>query len=240
MKVNFGGFVSLSTVDWRGKAVCTVFFRGCPARCYYCHNPDIISGEDLRDTDFVFDLIEASSLVVSAVIFSGGEPTLQPEALMLLSKQAKLIGLKTGVHTNGIKPDTLRALIEARYIDHVSLDLKTIWDRYNNLMKGPYCNDVKISLDLLIDSYREGSLPGLEAVITVIRGYEKEVPDIVAQAPGIPIVIQQGVIPGEAPLNNEELLQVAKKLNIPVKVRSREEGEYEVEGDWCNWTAGKR
>ncbi len=35
MLVNFGGFVPLSTVDWHGRAVCTVFFRGCSARCFY-------------------------------------------------------------------------------------------------------------------------------------------------------------------------------------------------------------
>ncbi|HET6580251.1 MAG TPA: ribonucleoside-triphosphate reductase activating protein, partial [Methanoregula sp.] len=31
--MNFGGFIPLSTIDWRGRAVCTVFFRGCPIRC---------------------------------------------------------------------------------------------------------------------------------------------------------------------------------------------------------------
>ncbi len=240
MKVNFGGFVSISTVDWRGKAVCTVFFRGCPARCYYCHNRELLTGEDLRDIDFVYGLIEASSLVVSGVIFSGGEPTMQPEALMVLLKRAKSIGLQTGVHTNGIQPETLRALIEERCIDHVSLDLKTTWDRYNNLMKGSYCNDVKISLNLLRDAYNEGHLPELEAVITSIRGFECEIEEIVAQVTGIPVVIQQGVLPGEIPLSNDELRNVAKKLNIPVRIRSREEGEYGIEGDRCDRTTGKR
>ncbi|PKG32815.1 MAG: ribonucleoside-triphosphate reductase activating protein, partial [Methanoregula sp.] len=32
MRVNFGGFVPISTTDWRGHAVCTIFLRGCPLR----------------------------------------------------------------------------------------------------------------------------------------------------------------------------------------------------------------
>ncbi len=44
MLVNFGGFVPLSTVDWHGRAVCTVFFRGCSARCFYCHNKHLQRG----------------------------------------------------------------------------------------------------------------------------------------------------------------------------------------------------
>ncbi|MEK8227961.1 hypothetical protein NKG05_20525 [Oerskovia sp. M15] len=32
------GMTSLSTVDWPGRIVATVFLQGCPWRCTFCHN----------------------------------------------------------------------------------------------------------------------------------------------------------------------------------------------------------
>ena len=89
IKLNYGGFVSLSTIDWRGKAVCTVFLRGCPLRCSYCQNESIQTGEDLRDVDEIVAMIETSSPFISGVIFSGGEPTMQKEALIALAQCVK-------------------------------------------------------------------------------------------------------------------------------------------------------
>jgi pyruvate formate lyase activating enzyme len=72
--MNFGGFVPLSTVDWRGRSACTVFFRGCPVRCTYCQNSAILNGNDERDLDEILDLIKGSLLAISGVVFSGENP----------------------------------------------------------------------------------------------------------------------------------------------------------------------
>src|SRR5271157_6076984 len=85
IKLNFGGFVPLSTIDWRGKAVCTVFLRGCPIRCSYCQNEAIQTGEDYRDTGEILELIGSSAPYISGVVFSGGEPALQKDALLDLA-----------------------------------------------------------------------------------------------------------------------------------------------------------
>ena len=45
MKVNYGGIVPLSTVDWLGRAALVVFLRGCPLRCPHCHNQKLQTGE---------------------------------------------------------------------------------------------------------------------------------------------------------------------------------------------------
>ena len=98
----------MSTVDWRGRSVCTVFLRGCPVRCHYCHNLALQSGKDVRDTEEVLDMIRSSRMIISGVIFSGGEPTLQKDALIELAEGCREMGLKIGVQTNGVFPETLR------------------------------------------------------------------------------------------------------------------------------------
>lgn len=45
MRVNLGGIVPLSTVDWPGRAAMVVFLQGCPLRCPHCQNPQLQSGE---------------------------------------------------------------------------------------------------------------------------------------------------------------------------------------------------
>ncbi len=47
LKVNFGGIVPLSTVDWLGRAALVVFLRGCPLRCPHCHNQKLQTGESI-------------------------------------------------------------------------------------------------------------------------------------------------------------------------------------------------
>lgn len=45
MRVNLGGIVPLSTVDWPGRAAMVVFLQGCPLRCPHCQNRLLQSGE---------------------------------------------------------------------------------------------------------------------------------------------------------------------------------------------------
>ncbi len=201
LQVNFGGFVPVSTVDWPGRAVCTVFLRGCPARCGYCHNAGLLGGRDPRELDEVVGMIAGSVLVVSAVVFTGGEPTMQGEALVRLARESRRLGLEVGVHTNGAYPDVLAALIDARLVDHVALDLKARWERYPNLLGVDLVDRVKASLALCSAAYADDRLPAFEVVATLFRGYEDEVGGIAREAGDAPLVLQQGVTGAVAPLS---------------------------------------
>jgi pyruvate formate lyase activating enzyme len=230
MKVNFGGFVPLSTVDWRGRAVCTVFFRGCPVRCTYCHNAGILAGEDFRPVEEVSEMIRSSLLLISGVIFSGGEPTMQKDALIRLAGDAKAMGLLVGVQTNGVYPGTLESLISKKLVDKVALDIKARWERYNNLLKVPCVDNVRESLSVCKKNYASGDLPEFEVVVTLFRGYEDEVTCIAAEAGDVPLVLQQGVQGSIAPLSEEEMKRIADRLPGPVMIRTREGGEIAYEG----------
>ena len=238
--VNFGGFIPLSTVDWRGRAVCTVFLRGCPVRCSYCHNSAILSGEDWRDCSEILGWIRNASILVSGVVFSGGEPTLQRDALLTLARGTREMGLGVAIQTNGVFPETIHAMLKEKLLDRVALDIKARWERYPNLLRYPCVDEVRRSLSLCRDAHRNGILTEFEVVITLFRGFEDEVAYIAREAGDTDLVLQQGVIRGVSPLSQEELCRIGSRLGRPVRVRSREGGEVICEGTRSGGIAGKR
>lgn len=252
--MNYGGCVDLSTKDWPGRAVCTIFFRGCPLRCSYCHNATIQAGRDERDTAELLEKIDAASLVVSGVIFSGGEPTMQPGPLLTLARAAKERGLAVGIQTNGYFPDTIESLLEERLVDRVALDYKTRWEGFSARQKGytsastaDYTRQVNRSIELCEQARMAGTLPDFEMVLTVFPGNEEEVVAIAERLPRGNLVLHQGVekkfwrewergpVPknrgpgGERPpLTFDELLLLAgrmKKLGRIITIRTRERGD---------------
>jgi pyruvate formate lyase activating enzyme len=185
-------------------------------------------------------MIRGSLLAVSGVVFSGGEPTAQKDALLALAKAAGEMGLAVGVHTNGVYPETIQALIDSGLVDHIALDLKARWARYNNLLKGNYVEDVQKSLAICRDAHALGSLPEFEVVITLFRGYEDEVSIIAQEAGDVDIVLQQGVTENVRPLSEAEMKAIADNLARVVRIRTREGGEIVYEGDRSRRASRKR
>jgi pyruvate formate lyase activating enzyme len=227
--VNFGGFVPISTVDWRGRAACTVFLRGCPARCFYCHNVALQGGEDLRDADEVLEMIRGSRTIAGAVVFSGGEPTLQGPALIHLAAAARTMGFSVGLHTNGMFPRVIEDLLDRHLVDMIALDIKTTWERYDDLLGVAAVDAVKASLAACKRAKADGSLGSCQAVVTLFRGRESDVLAIAEATRGLDLVLQQGVAAGFDPLTRQELEAAAAPLGRNVRVRTREDGEVDYD-----------
>jgi len=254
IRLNYGGFVPLSTVDWRGRAVCTVFFRGCPLRCSYCQNAAIFDGKDERDTDEIIALIKGSRLAVSGVVFSGGEPTMQKDALLTLARAAKGLGLATGLQTNGIFPATIEALLKERLVDKIAIDYKTQWEGFSCVENGVgesgtnYRKNARESIEIAGKAFREKTLPELEIVVTVFYENVKYLQEISYMVADLPLVLQQGehkipMVPGGAaniseyiarkwdtieqytPMTLKEIKKIADGLKRDVRIRTRETGE---------------
>jgi pyruvate formate lyase activating enzyme len=188
----------------------------------------------------VVALIRSSRLLISGVVFSGGEPTMQPEPLKALAGAARQMGLLVGIQTNGVFPKVLSSLIAGRLVDRVALDIKARWERYDNLLKERYSGPVKESLALCRDARLAGDLPEFEVVVTLFRGYEDDVPYIAKVAEGVDLVLQQGLDGGVKPLSAEELRRVADRVGRVVKIRTREEGEVVYAGDRGRRISGER
>jgi len=232
MGINFGGFVPLSTVDWIGRAACVVFFRGCPAKCWYCHNPQLRKGDyDIKSDEEILELINRSKPLVSAVVFSGGEPTMQ-SSIVELARKVKRSGFDLAIHTSGLAPDTLNNLIWGRHITKVQLDIKTSFgrnfDTYDRLMEGHFGYHVRKSLNLC-EYYHQGrTLPEFEVVTTLFNGINTDDVFKIQKyfSNDTKWVLNQGIMKGHYVMTKEDLMQLADKLKRDVYIRTKEDGEF--------------
>lgn len=121
-----GGLTPLSTVDWPGELAAVVFCQGCAWACPYCHNAvlrplvaDGATGE--RPWAEVLAWLQTRQGLLDAVVFSGGEPLLQPGLVEAL-RHVRGLGFKTGLHTSGMAPAALARVLP--HADWIGLDLK--------------------------------------------------------------------------------------------------------------------
>jgi pyruvate formate lyase activating enzyme len=124
VKLNYGGAVPISTVDWHGKVSITLFLGGCPLRCPYCQNYRILSEPNIVDVAEVEKEIKKAKPFVSSIVFSGGEPLMQASAIKHLAMFAKENGLLVGIQTNGFYPEHVAELIKMGLVDKYFVDVK--------------------------------------------------------------------------------------------------------------------
>jgi pyruvate formate lyase activating enzyme len=162
-----GGLTPLTTVDYPGELAAVVFCQGCPWRCRYCHNahllPSVAAG--LIRWAEVCRFLEARRGLLDAVVFSGGEPTLQ-SSLKAAMAQVRALGFKVGLHTPGAYPARLKALLPL--LDWVGLDIKALPDDYPAITGVPKSGErAWESLAILLAA----GVP-LEVRTTILPGHE--------------------------------------------------------------------
>jgi pyruvate formate lyase activating enzyme len=150
--LNIGGFEPLTTIDYPDNLSCVVFTQGCPWRCRYCHNHDLIPAN--KQTEFswnqIFEFIKTRVGLLDAVVFSGGEPCLQKNLLNAI-KQTKALGFKIGLHTGGAYPARLKQCLD--YVDWVGFDIKHLPLHYESVTQTPKSAEKAWqSLDILLAS----------------------------------------------------------------------------------------
>ncbi|MHB1370372.1 MAG: anaerobic ribonucleoside-triphosphate reductase activating protein [Pseudomonadaceae bacterium] len=147
-----GGLVPLTTLDFPDHLACVLFCQGCGWRCRYCHNPQLIPacGSEEKPWSEILAFLEQRIGLLEAVVFSGGEPTLQtalPEAIA----QVRALGYKVGLHSAGIKPKLFRQVLPL--VDWVGFDVKALPEQSTLItgVEGSGKANWK-SLDLLLES----------------------------------------------------------------------------------------
>ncbi|MDO8626716.1 MAG: anaerobic ribonucleoside-triphosphate reductase activating protein [Candidatus Magasanikbacteria bacterium] len=144
------GIQPFTMLDYPGETAAIIFTAGCNFRCGYCHNPEFVVPELLAKikNNFIpetaiLNFLESRRGLLTGVVVSGGEPTIQPDLLEFL-KKIKNLGFKVKLDTNGNRPEFLRAALAARALDYIAMDYKTSASAYPALV-GPLAVAEKIA-----------------------------------------------------------------------------------------------
>lgn len=131
-ELRVGGLARLSTCDWPGELVATVFCQGCPWSCGYCHNPHLISPKEESEIAWpdVLSFLDSRRGLLDGVVFSGGEPTLQ-SALPDAMRAVRELGFRIGLHTAGPYPTRLSAVLPL--VDWIGFDVKAAFNDYEGI-----------------------------------------------------------------------------------------------------------
>ncbi|MGL5937859.1 MAG: pyruvate formate-lyase-activating protein [Phocaeicola sp.] len=106
MLLNVHSYESLGTFDGPGVRL-VVFLQGCNFRCLYCANPDTIDRNGEKQFTAPEEIVQMAISQKAffgkrgGITFSGGEPTLQAEALIPLFKMLKEANIHICLDTNG-------------------------------------------------------------------------------------------------------------------------------------------
>lgn len=180
--LQIAGLQPMSSVDWPGKLVATVFCQGCPWACPYCHNHAIIDPRipGVIAWDRVADLLQRRHGLLDGVVFSGGEATRQI-ALAQAMREVKDAGYLVGLHTAGPYPHRLSQLLDEDLVDWVGIDVKAMpgddyervamrqgagekaWESLRILLSHP-----EVAHEVRLTVYPDGPRDGLE-VATACR-----------------------------------------------------------------------
>ncbi len=133
-RLRLGGLTPLTSIDFPGRLAAVLFCQGCPWRCGYCHNPALLDATQLGTVPWaqVRAFLQRRRGLLDGVVFSGGEPTLQA-ALPDAVGQVRALGFETALHTGGMYPDRLAALLPQ--LDWVGLDIKGPWRRIDAITR---------------------------------------------------------------------------------------------------------
>ena len=124
----------------------TVFFKGCPLRCAWCHNPEgqsteietmtrkggekVVCGRDVSASELADELALNADIMKESgggVTFSGGEPLAQTQFLLELIPLLKARGVSLAIETSGYAPSPdYRAVVSQ--LDFVHQDVKLLDD----------------------------------------------------------------------------------------------------------------
>jgi anaerobic ribonucleoside-triphosphate reductase activating protein len=128
-ELKIGGCTPFTSTDYPGKLSAVVFVQGCPWRCAYCHNPDLQPRAPTAQVrwDALMELLERRRGLIDAVVFSGGEATLDP-ALSSAMRAVRALGFGVGLHTSGAYPRRLAQVLAL--VDWVGMDVKAHWSDY--------------------------------------------------------------------------------------------------------------
>ncbi len=186
MLITKAALLKTTLIDYPEKIACTIFLPGCNLRCPFCHNRDLVFGEEknLISIEEIIKYINKRKNILQGVCISGGEPLIY-QNLPDLAKEIRKTGIKNiKIDTNGILTERL---FDAKP-DYIAMDIKTVPEKYNLLtgeLNDPdIAGKIRESVKKIMESnisyeFRTTLVPGItsysdmEAIAYMVKGCMK-------------------------------------------------------------------
>ena len=195
-------------------------------RCPYCHNPELVYPEQYAQDiplQTILSFLEKRRGMLDAVTITGGEPTIHPDLIDLITK-IKNIGYLVKLDTNGSDPQKLRGIIKTGMVDYFAMDVKAPPEKYKKVTQSIISMQaIKESIALLINS---GIAYEFRTTVDLTLLNENDLFQIAKLIRGAtryylqkanPIQ-KEGTAEQNSPINKIDLESTAKKLNQYVTI----------------------
>lgn len=165
------GIDKLSLLDYEDKVSVVLFSKACNFRCPFCHNGDSVlnAQEELNFAD-ILAFLKTRKGLVDAVVFTGGEPTLEPD-LEVKIKAVRELGFDIKLDTNGTNPELLEKLLDDGVVDYVAMDIKNSPSLYAQTCGVNQINieNIKKSIAIIM-----AKAPDYEFRTTLVKEFHKQ------------------------------------------------------------------
>ena len=166
------GIDKLSLLDYEDKVSVVLFSRACNFRCPFCHNGDsVLNAQEELDFNDILAYLKTRIGLVDAVVFSGGEPTLEDD-LEVKMKAVKSLGFLIKLDTNGTNPELLEKLLDDGVVDYVAMDIKNSPSLYATTCGVNFVNidNIKKSMAIIMKK-----APDYEFRTTLVKEFHEKI-----------------------------------------------------------------
>lgn len=143
-------YTDVSLGEYPGEISLIIYTGRCVSRCPWCFNSELLNKKPLSYKK-IKDAIDEHLEFITAVVFTGGEPLLNPFLIKAI-KYAKSKGLKVKMNSNGLTDEHNLKNVYIPYIDYLNLSLKGDYNDYKNILKAkkvfpiiPHCDILEYS-----------------------------------------------------------------------------------------------
>lgn len=179
-KFNIKGFQEASLLEWEGKLASILFLGGCNFRCPFCHAKHLVLESEAMETipfERIAAYLNTKKGWLDGVVITGGEPTIH-EWLFDLIDELRSLSFSIMLETNGAYPDKIKALLDTKKLNYISMDIKAPFDAGREKYKkatGVDANidNIKKSIEVIMSSgvdyeFRTTVVPGIIGASDVV------------------------------------------------------------------------
>jgi pyruvate formate lyase activating enzyme len=153
--MEFGGFEKFTLIDFPAKIACMVYTVGCPFRCPYCHNPELVDETCTTriDESVILKFLDERKGMIDGIVITGGEPTMHGPKLISFMREVKQRNFLIKLDTNGVHPEFIQEVIDENLVDYIAMDIKSPLSKYSQTVARPVDIDaIKSSIRVIIGS----------------------------------------------------------------------------------------